>query len=61
MTAPPRVSVLHLVGSAVDNFHAELSRLYARACLDALADRYDVLLAYVSPTAPGGFPMTSLP
>ncbi|MDT5073728.1 MAG: hypothetical protein QOH82_3048, partial [Mycobacterium sp.] len=23
------ISVLHLVGSAVDDFHAELSRLYA--------------------------------
>ncbi|MDP7733707.1 D-alanine--D-alanine ligase family protein [Mycobacterium paragordonae] len=56
MTAPPRVSVLHLVGSAVDNFHAELSRLYARACLDALADRYDVLLAYVSPDGSWRFP-----
>ncbi|WP_310768674.1 D-alanine--D-alanine ligase [Mycobacterium sp. Z3061] len=58
MTAPPRVSVLHLVGSAVDDFHAELSRLYARACLDALAaaDRYDVLLAYVSPDGSWRFP-----
>ena len=32
-----RRSVLHLVGSAVDEFHAELSRLYAGACLEALA------------------------
>lgn len=58
MTVPPRVSVLHLVGSAVDTFHAELSCLYARACLDALADadRYDVLLAYVSPDGSWRFP-----
>jgi len=57
MTAPPRVSVLHLVGSAVDEFHAELSRLYARACLAALAgEDYDVLLAYVSPDGSWRFP-----
>ncbi|MDT5221120.1 MAG: D-alanine-D-alanine ligase, partial [Mycobacterium sp.] len=51
MASPSRLSVLHLVGSAVDDFHADLSRLYARACLDALADthRYDVQVAYVSP------------
>ena len=44
-------SVLHLVGSAVDEFHADLSRLYAGACLAALTDsaRDDVHLAYVSP------------
>ena len=38
---PPAASplrLLHLVGSAVDDFHADLSRLYAGACLDALAD-----------------------
>lgn len=59
MTAPNRVSVLHLVGSAVDEFHADLSRLYARACLDALADidRYDAHLAYVSPDGKWRFPI----
>ena len=31
--------LLHLVGSAVDDFHADLSRLYAGACLDALLGR----------------------
>ena len=30
------ISVLHLVGSPVDEFHADLSRLYARDCLAAL-------------------------
>ena len=52
------ISVLHLVGSPVDDFHAELSRLYAGACLDALADpdRYDVQLAYVSPDGAWRFP-----
>jgi D-alanine-D-alanine ligase len=54
----PRLTVLHLVGSAVDDFHAELSRLYACACLEALADpeRYDVQLAYVSPDGSWRFP-----
>jgi D-alanine-D-alanine ligase len=50
--------VLHLVGSAVDQFHAELSRLYAGGCLDALADRigYDAHIAYVSPDGSWRFP-----
>ncbi|MDT5225465.1 MAG: D-alanine-D-alanine ligase [Mycobacterium sp.] len=58
MANPSRVSVLHLVGSGVDDFHADLSRLYARACLDALADtdRYDFHLAYVSPDGSWRFP-----
>jgi D-alanine-D-alanine ligase len=51
------ISVLHLVGSAVDDFHADLSRLYAGACLDAMADDgYDVHLAYVSPDGSWRFP-----
>ncbi|MET0475775.1 MAG: D-alanine--D-alanine ligase [Mycobacterium sp.] len=52
------ITVLHLVGSAVDDFHADLSRLYAGSCLDALADpeRYDVHLAYVSPDGSWRFP-----
>ncbi|MBJ7336898.1 D-alanine--D-alanine ligase [Mycolicibacterium sp.] len=52
------ISVLHLIGSAVDEFHAELSRLYAGAALEALADpdRYDVHLAYVSPDGSWRFP-----
>jgi D-alanine-D-alanine ligase len=52
------VSVLHLIGSPVDDFHAELSRLYAGACLDALADPgcYDVHLAYVAPDGLWRFP-----
>lgn len=55
---PGRITVLHLVGSAVDDFHADLSRMYARACLDALADpgRYDVQLAYISPGGSWRFP-----
>jgi D-alanine-D-alanine ligase len=51
-------TVLHLVGSAVDEFHADLSRLYAGACLEALAGRahYDTHLAYVSPDGSWRFP-----
>jgi D-alanine-D-alanine ligase len=50
--------VLHLVGSAVDDFHADLSRLYAGGCLDALADcaGYDAHIAYVSPGGSWRFP-----
>jgi D-alanine-D-alanine ligase len=51
-------TVLHLVGSPVDDFHAELSRLYAGACLTALADqdRYDARVAYVAPDRSWRFP-----
>lgn len=58
MAVSARVSVLHLVGSALDDFHAELSCLYARACLGALADpdRYDMHVAYVSPGGTWRFP-----
>src|SRR5689334_11211218 len=53
-----RRTVLQLVGSAVDEFHADLSRLYAGACIDALAgdDRYDMRVAYVSPDGRWRFP-----
>lgn len=44
-------TVLHLAGSAVDEFFCDLSRLYAADCLAATADptRYDVHVAYVTP------------
>jgi len=50
--------LLHLVGSAVDDFHADLSRLYAGACLDALAGSADheMHLACVSPDGSWRFP-----
>ena len=53
-----RRTVLHLVGSAVDEFHADLSRLYAGACLTALAgdERYEMRVAYVSPDGFWRFP-----
>ncbi|MDV3135596.1 D-alanine--D-alanine ligase [Mycobacterium sp. 29Ha] len=52
-------TVLHLVGSPVDEFHAELSALYARGCLDVLQDMYDNRVAYVAPGGKWQFP-TSL-
>lgn len=58
MTHRPPLRVLHLVGSAVSEFHADLSRLYARGCLAATADpaAYDVHLAHVSPDGTWCFP-----
>ncbi len=49
---------LHLVGSGISAFMADLSRLYADDCLRATADRgrYDVHLAYVSPGGMWRFP-----
>ena len=53
-----RRRVLHLVGSAVSEFYAELSRLYARDCLRATADEaaYEFHIAYVSPDRRWRFP-----
>lgn len=50
--------VLHLVGSAVDDFHAELSRLYAADALAATRDpiRYEPSIAYVAPDRSWRFP-----
>ncbi|WP_354699091.1 Vancomycin B-type resistance protein VanB [Paraconexibacter sp. AEG42_29] len=50
--------VLHLVGSPVDAFHADLSRLYAADCLTAIADpaRYATHIAYVAPDGRWRFP-----
>src|ERR1700761_6915237 len=59
MSLPTKpLRVLHLIGSAVDEFHAELSRLYAGACLDALAGTadYSPCIAYVSPDGSWRFP-----
>lgn len=54
------ISVLHLVGSPVDEFHADLSRLYARDCLAALdaPHRYRHQIAYVAPGGKWCFPGT---
>ncbi|WP_295695820.1 hypothetical protein [Lapillicoccus sp.] len=50
--------VLHLVGSAVNDFSADLSRLYARDCLESIHDpgRYEPSVAYVSPDGGWRFP-----
>jgi D-alanine-D-alanine ligase len=50
--------ILHLVGSADDDFHCDLSRLYAGDCLTATADpkRYDFLIAYITPDRLWRFP-----
>lgn len=49
-------TVLHLVGSPVDEFHAELSRLYAGGCLRALDEHYEHRIAYVAPGGVWRFP-----
>ncbi len=50
--------VLHLVGSAVSDFSADLSRMYARDCLESTMDpgRYETSLAYVTPDGSWRFP-----
>lgn len=50
--------VLHLVGSPTSGFYRELSELYARGCIEALADpqRYEFLVAHVSPDGGWRFP-----
>ncbi len=48
--------VLHLVGSAVSDFYADLSRLYAADCLDAVGDLCETHIAYVSPDGSWRFP-----
>lgn len=50
--------VVHLVGSPVSEFFADLSRLYATDCLEATADpsRYETHIAYVRPDGSWCFP-----
>ena len=50
--------VLHLVGSAVDEFYSDLSCLYAQDCLKSAAnpDLYEFHIAYVSPDRQWRFP-----
>ncbi|GGF98501.1 hypothetical protein GCM10007304_10660 [Rhodococcoides trifolii] len=43
------LSVLVLAGSAVDDFHADLSRVYASGFVDAVAGAYRIEIAFVSP------------
>jgi D-alanine-D-alanine ligase len=57
MSASP-LRVLHLVGSADDDFHAELSRVYAADCLAGTSDpsRYEPSIAFVTPDRSWRFP-----
>jgi D-alanine-D-alanine ligase len=52
------IRVLHLVGSAVSEFLADLSRLYATDCIEAVSDptRYEFHIAYVTPDGRWRFP-----
>ncbi|WP_231568579.1 D-alanine--D-alanine ligase family protein [Rhodococcus sp. MEB064] len=52
------LAILHLVGSAVDDFHSDLSRVYARDALSSLADpaRYTMHIALVSSDSTWRFP-----
>lgn len=54
----PKLKVLHLVGSAVSEFYADLSRLYAQDCLENTANpaRYEFHIAYISPDRTWRFP-----
>jgi D-alanine-D-alanine ligase len=58
VTPFPALRVLHLVGSEVSEFFADLSRLYAADCLRATADPdlYEFHVAYVSPGGTWRFP-----
>jgi D-alanine-D-alanine ligase len=51
--------VLHLVGSAVSEFLDDLSRLYARDCLETVGDahRYAPVIAHVAPDRRWRFPV----
>lgn len=50
--------VLHLVGSPTSRFFSELSEVYARGCIAALADpeRYTFVIAFVTPDGMWRFP-----
>lgn len=48
--------IIQLAGSPVDEFHAELSRLYARASAAALVEHHRVGFAYVAPGGTWQFP-----
>ncbi|MGK7957596.1 MAG: D-alanine--D-alanine ligase [Crocosphaera sp.] len=50
--------ILHLVGSAENEFYADLSRLYGKDCIEATANpsRYRFSIAYVTPDRLWRFP-----
>ncbi|MBW4676852.1 MAG: D-alanine--D-alanine ligase [Desmonostoc geniculatum HA4340-LM1] len=55
--------ILHLVGSAQNDFYCDLSRLYAEDCLAATAERsrYDFEIAYITPDRQWRFPRSLSP
>lgn len=59
----PILRILHLVGSAQDDFYCDLSRLYAQDCLAATAEpsRYDFQIAYITPDRQWRFPRSLSP
>lgn len=58
--ATPRI--LHLVGSAYNDFYGDLSRLYAQDCLAATADLpYEAQIAYITPDQQWRFPRSLSP
>ena len=54
----PLLRILHLVGSAHNDFYCNLSRLYAQDCLIATAERshYEFVIAYITPDGQWRFP-----
>jgi D-alanine-D-alanine ligase len=54
----PVLRILHLVGSAYNDFYCNLSRDYAESCLLATANPslYDFLIAYITPDSQWRFP-----
>jgi len=52
--------ILHLVGSAENDFYCDLSRLYAKDCIAATMNRsvYEFLIAYISPGGQWCFPLS---
>lgn len=59
----PVLRILHLVGSADNDFYCELSRLYAQGCLEATANRsrYELAIAYITPDRQWRFPRSLNP
>jgi len=57
----PILRVLHLVGSAANDFYCDLSRLYAQDCLESTVNTalYEFHIAYITPDRQWRFP-TSL-
>lgn len=53
--------ILHLVGSAYNDFYCDLSRLYAQDCLIAMGEQYNSQIAYITPDSQWRFPCSLTP